>query len=69
MMAALRHPNVLSFIGLCMSPPCLISEYCARGSLYDMLRKARGSPQPKAALSWPLRLKVVSWDSLGVCVI
>ena len=59
-MLALRHPNVLGFIGLCLSPPSLVFEYCARGSLFDVLRMARKSPKLEAMLDWPLRLKVVS---------
>ena len=30
-MASLRHPNVTRFLGLCLSPPAMITEYCARG--------------------------------------
>ena len=31
-----EHPNVLRLLGACTVPPqlCLITEYCARGSLY-----------------------------------
>lgn len=34
-MATIRHPNVVNFIGACHTPPnvCLVTEYCARGSL------------------------------------
>ena len=59
-MAALRHPNVLAFMGLCSSPPCLVSEYCPRGSLYDLLREAKGSPELSATISWAVRLKMAS---------
>ena len=31
MMASLRHPNIVSVLGVVTSPPCLVSEYCARG--------------------------------------
>jgi hypothetical protein len=35
----LRHPNVVQFIGAVAEPPdlCIITEYCARGSLCDLL--------------------------------
>ncbi|XP_076054851.1 guanylate cyclase 32E-like [Oratosquilla oratoria] len=38
-MRDLRHDNLVSFIGACVDPPhiCLITEYCARGSLKDIL--------------------------------
>jgi Protein tyrosine and serine/threonine kinase len=31
----LRHDNLNAFIGACTDPPhiCIVSEYCARGSL------------------------------------
>jgi hypothetical protein len=61
MLAAIRHPNVLSFLGICTTPPALISEYCARGSLFDTLRQARLSPSfAKTELTWVVRLRMVS---------
>ncbi|XP_017128461.1 speract receptor isoform X2 [Drosophila elegans] len=34
-----RHDNICAFIGACTDPPniCIISEYCTRGSLKDIL--------------------------------
>ncbi len=68
MLAAIRHPNVLSFLGICTTPPALISEYCARGSLFDTLRQARLSPSfAKTELTWVVRLRMVSLHtSFGV---
>ncbi|XP_018338733.1 PREDICTED: guanylate cyclase 32E-like [Trachymyrmex septentrionalis] len=39
MMRDIRHDNLNSFIGACIEPPniCVIVEYCARGSLKDIL--------------------------------
>ena len=34
-------------------------EFCSRGSLYDVLRKARGSPAAAAELTWESRLRMV----------
>ena len=28
-----RHPNVVHFLGICHEPPCIVTEFCARGSL------------------------------------
>lgn len=35
----LRHDNLLGFVGACVDPPnvCIITEYCSRGSLKDIL--------------------------------
>ncbi len=43
-MAALRHPNVVLFLGACPDPPCMVTAFCARGSLLDVLARARASP-------------------------
>lgn len=44
-LASIRHPNVVNFIGCCNIPPnlCLVTEYCARGSLDRLLHKS-GAP-------------------------
>ncbi|GBF95597.1 hypothetical protein Rsub_08578 [Raphidocelis subcapitata] len=52
----LRHPNVVLFLGVCLRPPCVVTEFCALGSLYDVLRKARREPAFAARLTWPRRL-------------
>ena len=57
-MAALRHPNVVMFMGLCLEPPCIVTEFCARGSLYDVLKKARGAPAFAQQLDWSRRLSM-----------
>ncbi len=36
--SAIRGPNIVHFFGACIRPrPCLIMEFCSRGSLYDIL--------------------------------
>ncbi|KAL4443708.1 hypothetical protein ABPG75_011445 [Micractinium tetrahymenae] len=56
LLASLRHPNVVSFYGICRDPPCIVTEYCANGSLTDTLAAARESPSVAALLVWPRRL-------------
>lgn len=40
-LASIRHPNVVNFIGACHTLPnvCLVTEYCARGSLDHLLHR------------------------------
>ena len=58
MMAALRHPNVVSFLGVCLEPPCIVTEFCARGSLTDVLRGAKSAPAKASLLDWSRRLNI-----------
>ena len=57
-MSSIRHPNVVLFMGLCFEPPCMVSEFCARGSLYDVLKRARAKPALGQQLDWPKRLNM-----------
>ena len=44
------------FLGVCLQPPCVVTEYCQQGSLFDVLRKARKAPPYAERLTWPRRL-------------
>ena len=37
LMADLRHPNIVMFIGISIIPPMLIMEYMSKGSLYSSI--------------------------------
>ena len=63
LMAALRHPNIVAFMGICTSPPAIVTELCAKGSLADVLRIATGDP---ASLLWPLRLRMAVDAAAGM---
>lgn len=52
--------HLLQFMGLCQVPPALVTEYCARGSLYSCLQAARADPAAAAELTWARRLAMVS---------
>eukprot|EP00887_Chlorella_sp_A99_P008111 scaffold12.g8111.t1 len=58
MMATLRHPNTVQFLGVCLHPPSVATEYCARGSLTDVLRGAKNKAAMAAMLDWPRRLNM-----------
>lgn len=38
-MEALRHPNIVMFLGACTKPPnlAIVLEFCPRGSLWSVL--------------------------------
>lgn len=52
--------GAVSFMGICTLPPCLVSEYCRRGSLYDVLQAAARDPAQAAQLTWRRRVHMVS---------
>lgn len=45
-------------------PPCVVTEYCSKGSLTDVLKAARQSPAAAARLDWGRRLGMVggAWE-------
>jgi serine/threonine protein kinase len=55
MMAAMRHPNVVLYLGVCLDPPCVVTEYCARGSLNDVLKRALYNSKYAEQLDWRVR--------------
>lgn len=67
-MSAIRHPNVVLFMGLCLEPPCIVTEFCARGSLYDVLKKARSTPAFAQQLDWSRRLSMALDAAKVVCL-
>lgn len=58
LMATMNHPNVLHFIGAVLDyhagNMCLVTEYCAKGTLYDVLHS-------NDILPWRIRIKM-AWD-------
>ncbi|MBS1889984.1 MAG: protein kinase [Actinobacteria bacterium] len=46
-MEALRHPNIVLFLGACTKPPnfAIVLEYCSKGTLWSLL-------QSSVELSW-----------------
>lgn len=63
-LASLRHPNVVLFMGVCLTSPddvCLVMEYCPRGSLDRLLHSS------KVALSTRQRLRLAVQAARGMC--
>eukprot|EP01026_Neomeris_dumetosa_P071610 TRINITY_DN7248_c0_g1_i1.p1 TRINITY_DN7248_c0_g1~~TRINITY_DN7248_c0_g1_i1.p1 ORF type:complete len:699 (+),score=104.91 TRINITY_DN7248_c0_g1_i1:208-2097(+) len=67
---SIRHPNVVNFMGLCRSPPCLITEFCERGSLFDVLQEYRRGGMDKVSnrhlLSWHRRIQMLLHAARGM---
>lgn len=65
-MASVRHPNVISYLGVCAEPACIVTEYCSKGSLTDVLRRGRASVAHRTALDWPRRLNMAMDAAKGM---
>jgi serine/threonine protein kinase len=59
LMVGMRHPNVILFLGVCPDPPCVVTEYCSRGSLYDVLREAKENQMVARSLTWYRRVSMM----------
>ncbi|GAB4821003.1 hypothetical protein N2152v2_008049 [Parachlorella kessleri] len=66
LMCKLRHPNIVTFMGVCPYPPCVVTEYCERGSLADVLGRAKQSPPLAAKLGWLRRLSMMMDTAKGM---
>jgi len=66
MMENMRHPNLVQFMGTSTSgigprsDPCIVTEFCARGSLLDVLQAANRdrNGETASALTWARRLNM-----------
>ncbi|KNC50742.1 TKL/RIPK protein kinase [Thecamonas trahens ATCC 50062] len=63
LMAGLRHPNVVRFIGASLDAdsPCLVTELLEGGSLYSLLHTKRSF-----AVDWPLVVRIASDVAAGM---
>ena len=68
------HPNVVQFMGFCLSPPSMAAEYCPRGSLYSVLHGVAAGTAPASApasasaptLSWLRRVAFAADAAAGM---
>ncbi|KAL6750590.1 kinase-like domain-containing protein [Haematococcus lacustris] len=62
-----QHPNIVRFIGVCVDPPFIVTEYYPLGSLFGMLSAAReGDYDVIRSLSWPRRLQMLHDVAAGM---
>lgn len=61
-MEAVRHPNIVMFLGASTKPPklCIVLEYCPRGSLWNLLHDFQFK------LSWEVRRRIALDIAKGV---
>ncbi|GAB4813554.1 hypothetical protein N2152v2_000600 [Parachlorella kessleri] len=68
LLCKLRHPNIVTFMGVCPYPPCVVTEYCERGSLADVLEKAKQSSLA-AKLGWLRRVSMMLDTAKGMLLV
>ena len=51
--------------GVCLEPPAIFYEFCARGSLADVLAEAADNPKAALQLTWGVRLQMVVGTGSG----
>jgi hypothetical protein len=68
LMKAVHHPNVLQLIGAQTKPTLrLVSEFCARGNLLDLLYCDRQNhPANSKVLTWSLRVRLALGEARGM---
>jgi hypothetical protein len=66
--AALRHPNVVQFMGFSLDPPSMAAEFCPRGSLYNVLHgNMNQQPDPsRKPISWLRRVAFAADAAAGM---
>ena len=62
-MARLRHPNIVLLLGAVRSPPAIVEEFCARGSLFSVLQRHTKPGVPP--LEWRVRLQMALGAAAG----
>lgn len=57
----IRHPHILSMIGFCTEPKCIVFEYMHNGCLRDILFSSRRSHRRRNhGLNWHARIRVAA---------
>ncbi|KAK9713152.1 hypothetical protein RND81_06G007100 [Saponaria officinalis] len=62
LLANIRHPNIVSFVGFCSELRCLVFEYMHNGCLRDILFS---SPKSRT-LQWHQRIQIAAQISIGL---
>ena len=65
-MASLRHPNCVQYLGCCIDPPALVMEFCSRRSVDKILQEARNDPRAAKSLDWVHLLGIAADAAKGM---
>jgi ankyrin repeat protein len=66
LLASVRHPHVVAFLAMCTEPPCLVTELCSGGSLFDTIKRSKTDAVAAAKLSWDRRLSMLIDAAAGM---
>jgi serine/threonine protein kinase len=62
-MSSLRHPNLVLFMGACVSPSmAIVTEFCAGDTLFKLLHERK-----EIMLSWRQKLQMAKDVAMGMC--
>eukprot|EP00887_Chlorella_sp_A99_P007218 scaffold2.g7218.t1 len=65
-MHQLRHPNVVSYLGACLDPPCLLMEYASKRSMDHVLSLGLSDPKVRGQLTWARLLSMAADAAKGM---
>eukprot|EP00204_Picochlorum_oklahomense_P000061 CAMPEP_0118799260 /NCGR_PEP_ID=MMETSP1161-20130426/1539_1 /TAXON_ID=249345 /ORGANISM="Picochlorum oklahomensis, Strain CCMP2329" /LENGTH=1158 /DNA_ID=CAMNT_0006726935 /DNA_START=401 /DNA_END=3877 /DNA_ORIENTATION=+ len=65
-MAGLRHPNCVQYLGCCLDPPALVMEYCSRRSVDKILAEANRDAKSSRQIDWVHLLGIATDAAKGM---
>jgi serine/threonine protein kinase len=66
LLASIRHPNVIQFLGMCSEPLCMVTEFCDQGSVFDAIRRCKKDPSLATEFTWNRRLNMLADAAAGM---
>eukprot|EP00210_Caulerpa_lentillifera_P005911 g5651.t1 len=63
---SLSFPQIVQFVGISLDPAAIVTGYCEKGSLFDMIKYYRNSPSKRSEFPWWKRLKIACDAAAGM---
>eukprot|EP00210_Caulerpa_lentillifera_P008123 g7757.t1 len=63
---SLSFPQIVRFVGVTLDPAAIVTGYCEKGSLFDMIKYYREHPSELEEFSWQKRLKIAYQAATGM---